>query len=48
MQKQRSRGIVKKRRSENIQQNYRRKPMPKCGFNKVALNTSGWLLLYIP
>ena len=30
------RGVLKKRCSENIQQMYRRTPMPKCDFNKVA------------
>ena len=37
LQKQPSRGVLKKKCSENIQQIYRRTPMPKCGFNKVAL-----------
>ena len=36
-QKQPSRGILKNRCSENIQQIYRRTPMPKCYFNKVAM-----------
>ena len=36
-QKQPSRGALKKRCSENMQQIYRRTPMPKCDFNKVAL-----------
>ena len=35
-QKQPSRCVVKKRFSENMQQIYRRTPMPKCDFNKVA------------
>ena len=35
--KQLSRGVLKKRCSENMQQIYRRTPMPKCDFNKVAL-----------
>ena len=35
-QKQPSRGISKKRCSENMQQTYRRTPIPKCDFNKVA------------
>ena len=30
-------GVLKKRCSENMQQIYRRTPMPKCDFNKVAL-----------
>ena len=36
-QEQPSRGVLKKRCSENMQQIYRRTPMPKCNFNKVAL-----------
>ena len=35
-QKQPSRGVFRKRCSENMQQIYRRTPMPKCDFNKVA------------
>ena len=35
-QKQPSRGVPSKRFSENMQQIYRRTPMPKCDFNKVA------------
>ena len=35
-QKQPSRGVLRKRCSENMQQIYRRKPMGKCYFNKVA------------
>ena len=35
-QKQLSRGVVSKRCSENMQHIYRRTPMPKCDFNKVA------------
>ena len=31
--------------SGNMQQIYRKTPMPKCDFNKVPKNTSGWLLL---
>ena len=31
------RSVLKKRFSENMQQIYRRTPMPKCDFNKVAL-----------
>ena len=34
-QKQPPRGVPRKRCSENIQQIYRRTPMPKCDFNKV-------------
>ena len=30
-------GIFIKRCPENLQQGYRRKPMPKCDFNKIAL-----------
>ena len=36
IQKHPSRGLLRKRCSENIQQIYRRTPMPKCDFNKVA------------
>ena len=47
-QKQPPRGVFKKRCSENMQQIYRRTPMPKCDFNKVAKqlywnHTSAWL-----
>ena len=35
-QKQPHRGVLKKRCSENMQQIYRRTPMPKCDFNEVA------------
>ena len=34
MQKQPPRCVPRKRCSENIQQIYRRAPMPKCDFNK--------------
>ena len=37
-QKQPSKGILRKRCSENIRKIYRRTPMPKCDFNKVAQN----------
>ena len=37
IQRQPSRGVLKKRCSENMQQIYRRTPMPKCDFNRVAL-----------
>ena len=30
-------GVLRKKCSEIMQQIYRRKPMPKCDFNKVAL-----------
>ena len=36
-QKQPSRVVLKRRYSENMQQIYRRTPMPKCDFNKVVL-----------
>ena len=36
-QKQPPRGVPRKRCSENMQQIYRGTPMPKCDFNKVAL-----------
>ena len=35
-QKQPSRAVLRKRCSENMQQIYRRAPMSKCDFNKVA------------
>ena len=35
-QKQPFRGVFEKRCSENMEQIYSRKPMPKCHFNKVA------------
>ena len=34
-QKQRTKGVLRKSCSENMQQIYRRTPMPKCDFNKV-------------
>ena len=36
-QKQPPRVVPRKRRYENMQHIYRRTPMPKCDFNKVAL-----------
>ena len=36
IQKQPPRGIPRKWCSENMQQIYRRTPMPKCDFNKVG------------
>ena len=47
-QKQPPKGVIKKRCSENTQQIYRRTPMPKCDFNKVAFqlywnHTSAWV-----
>ena len=32
----RSKGVLRKSCSENMQQIYRRTPVPKCDFNKVA------------
>ena len=48
-QKQPTRGVLKKRCSENLQQIYRRTPMPKCDFSKVTLqlywnHTSAWVV----
>ena len=37
-QKQPFRGVPRKRCSGNTQQIYRRKTIPKCDFNKVAIN----------
>ena len=47
-QKQPFRGFLRKRCSENMQQNYRRSPMPKCDFNNVAFQlywnrNSAWM-----
>ena len=47
-QQQPPRGVPRNWCSENMQQIYRRTPMPKCDFNKVALQlywnyTSAWL-----
>ena len=47
--KQPPRGFPRKRCFENIQQIYSRSPMPKCDFNKVALQiycnrTSAWVI----
>ena len=47
-QKQPSRGVFIKRFSENMQPSYRRTSMPKCDFNKIALqlywnHTSAWV-----
>ena len=35
-----SKGVLSKMCFENMQQIYRRRPMPKCNFNKVALQDS--------
>ena len=50
LQKQPFRGVHRKRCSENMQQIYRRTPMPKCDSNKVGLkfyrnHTSAWMLV---
>ena len=37
LQKQSSRGVPMKMCSENVQQFYKRTPIPKCNFNKIAL-----------
>ena len=36
-QKQSSKGVLRKRCSENMQQIYRRTSLPNCDFSKVAL-----------
>ena len=46
--KQHSTCVLRKRCSENMQQIYKRLPMPKCDFNKVALqlywyHNSAWV-----
>ena len=38
LQKRPFRGVLEKRCSENMQQIYRRTPMPKCDFNKVPFS----------
>ena len=48
IRKQPSRGVLRKRCSENTQHIYRRTHMPTCGFNKVSKqlywnNTSAWV-----
>ena len=43
-QKQTSRGVHWKMYSKNMQQIYRRTPMPKCNFNKVAEAPAGGVL----
>ena len=51
IQKQPSKGILRKRCSENMQQIYRRTLMPKCDFNKAAKNfywnhTLAWVFFF--
>ena len=46
-QKQPSKGVLKKRCYENMQQICRRTPMPKCDFNKVAYFPAFGLNLYL-
>ena len=51
LKRQLPRGVLRKSCSENMQQIYRRTPMPKCDFNKVALQlywnqTSVWMFSY--
>ena len=43
-QKQPSRGVLRKRCSENMQQIYRRIPLSNCDFNKVAKQLTFWKL----
>ena len=48
IQKQPFRNVPMKRCSENMQQIYKKTPMPKCDYNKVALqlycnHTSAWV-----
>ena len=42
VQMQPPRGVLRKMCSENKQQIYRRAPMSKCDFNKVALRNGRW------
>ena len=39
IRKQPSRGVSAKRCSENMQESYRKTPMQKCDFNKIALQS---------
>ena len=39
LEKQPLRGVLRKKCSENMQRIYRTPLMPKCDFNKVALQT---------
>ena len=41
VKKQSSKGVLRKRSSENMQKIYRRTPMPKCDFNTSYFNTTG-------
>ena len=43
MQKQPSRGVLRKKYSENMQQIYRRIPMPKCDLQLNWNRTSAWV-----
>ena len=45
LQKQFCRGVLKKRRSEDMQI-HRRTPMPNCDFNKVATPLASFWCLY--
>ena len=47
LQKQPTRGVLKKRCSENMQQIYRSTPMPNCDFNKVAIQEEKWFLGWV-
>ena len=46
LQKQPSRGVLKKRCSENMQKIYRKTPMPKCDLKEVSNRTSAWVFSY--
>ena len=46
-QKQSLRGVLRKRYSENTEQIYKRTPMPKCDFNKVALKLHFGMCLFL-
>ena len=46
-QKQSSIGVIRKRRFENMQQIFKRAPMPQCDFNKVVLHGCSVNLLHI-
>ena len=48
LQKQPFRAVFRERCSENMQQIYRRTPIPKCDFNKVGKDILEHVLLRTP
>ena len=45
LQKQLSTSVLRKRCSENMQQIYKKTPIPKCDFNKVVLRCIAFVML---